>query len=238
MPQLAILEEIKDLLLDEVSFVDDPANAEAKVLLIKSLRGNYVTSKIQGVQFVIGFTDDGSSEVQSVVFDSSIWDKERAEAWLDSHDMSSGKLDETENTLRYRQKDPSAFVRFRTIKPGDEVEKALDSRRSWNTLSNALHEAVRQRFNKEASGNEPGSYAYVYDIWGDCLIVEVSGERFRVDFTVLDKDGKLEVELGEPVPVRTLHIDNVPAAPPPVVPEATMYQVTELQNKLSNFIGT
>jgi hypothetical protein len=237
MPQLAILEEIKDLEMDEVSFVDDPANPGARVLLIK--RGSRTTSKIQGVQFVIGFTDDGSSSVQSVVFDSSIWDEERAEAWLKAHDMKSAKLDKTKSTLRYRQRDPGEFVRFRTIKPGDEVEKALDSRRSWNTLQNCLYEAVREKFGKEESSSSyPARQPFVRDIWGDCLIVEMSDtcELWRVDFTIIDSD-KLQVTLGEPVPVRMLYIDNVAIAPPlTVVPVNILQQMTALESRLSSFI--
>lgn len=72
----------------------------------------------KGVQIVIGFTDSGASAVQSVIFNNKLWDVEKAKKWLTEHELIASKVDETENTLRFRQKDPDQFTKFRVIKPG------------------------------------------------------------------------------------------------------------------------
>jgi len=73
----------------------------------------------KGIQFVIGFKGDGSgSDVQSVLFDKDHWDENKARAWLKDHDFKAGSPDSTTNTLRFRQKDPGSYSRFRVIQPG------------------------------------------------------------------------------------------------------------------------
>jgi hypothetical protein len=59
---------------------------------------------------------ENGSEIQSVLFDKDKWTVERAKAWLKRNDLKSSKLDETEDKLRFRQKDPAQFKRFRNIK--------------------------------------------------------------------------------------------------------------------------
>lgn len=62
-------------------------------------------------------------EVQSVLFSADNWTPARARAWLARHDYTAPKIDRTENYLRVRQIDPSAFNRktFRTIHLGDGI---------------------------------------------------------------------------------------------------------------------
>lgn len=74
-----------------------------------------------GVKFVIGrLKGEGSSTVQTVVFDKESWTRASASDWLKEHELRSDKVDETESSLRYRQRDPGDFTpgSFRTITPG------------------------------------------------------------------------------------------------------------------------
>lgn len=79
---------------------------------------------VSGVQFVIGYKSQsktggkGGSEVQSVLFDKGSWTEAKARKWLKDNGMKSGKLDVTEEKLRFRQTDPSGYDRFRIVEPG------------------------------------------------------------------------------------------------------------------------
>lgn len=78
----------------------------------------------KGIQFVLGFPKGGEgSEVQSVLFDKDNWTTATAQAWLKSHDFSGTEVDEKENTLRFRQKDPGKYTRFATITPGTKKQR-------------------------------------------------------------------------------------------------------------------
>lgn len=47
-----------------------------------------------------------ASQVQTVIFDAEKWTPEKAREWLDEHNLRHDKIDETENTLRFRQFHP------------------------------------------------------------------------------------------------------------------------------------
>lgn len=53
------------------------------------------------------------SEVQSIVFDKSEWTKTQAVTWLKKHNFKTS-VDETRESLRYRQHDPRSYKRFIT----------------------------------------------------------------------------------------------------------------------------
>ena len=121
--------ELKELTLREVSLVDRPANSTVKdgkktphaivALWKRDTSFEEVLKAAKGIKFVIGFPKGGGpSKVQSVIFDKSDWDAERARKWLTDNDFKSGKIDETEDSLRFRQEDPEGYERFRTIAPG------------------------------------------------------------------------------------------------------------------------
>ena len=56
-----------------------------------------------------------SSQIHSVVFDDKVWTSTNARLWLKQHNLKAIKrVDKTENTLRYRIKDPKLFKRFTT----------------------------------------------------------------------------------------------------------------------------
>lgn len=60
-----------------------------------------------------------ATTVQTLIFDSGVFDKKAAEAWLSSHGFKKMKApDESEQSIRYRQIDPGKFQdgSFRTIK--------------------------------------------------------------------------------------------------------------------------
>lgn len=78
------------------------------------------TQKVTGVKFVVGFPESGSSEIQSVIFDKENWDEAAAKEWLGEHDLKAGTPDVTANTLRFRQKNPARFSRFRIVDPSDK----------------------------------------------------------------------------------------------------------------------
>jgi len=93
----------------------------------KFWKENYSLESIQkgnkGIKLVIGFPKgSGNSEIQSVLFDNDKWTASEAGKWLKDHDMKNLGVDETENTLRFRQEDPSKYSRMRTVEPG--VDKA------------------------------------------------------------------------------------------------------------------
>lgn len=81
----------------------------------------FETFAVEGVQFVIGrLKGKVTTEVQTVIFDKNNWTTTSAKAWLQKHNMHFGKVDITENSLRYRQKNPEDFEpgSFRTISVG------------------------------------------------------------------------------------------------------------------------
>lgn len=55
-----------------------------------------------------------ASEVQSLVFDKEIFDRQQAENWATSHGFIADKIDDTDFSYRIRQKPPEAFTRFRS----------------------------------------------------------------------------------------------------------------------------
>lgn len=76
----------------------------------------------EGIKFVIGrLKGEKNTTVQTVIFSKDEgWTEEKAKVWLKNNDMYSGKVDETDNYFRYRQKNPDDFEEnsFRTIIPG------------------------------------------------------------------------------------------------------------------------
>lgn len=67
------------------------------------------------------------TSIQTVLFDPERFTAEEARAWLDEHDMQSGKLDETEGALRFRQREPDDFEggSFRIITLTEGVQAVI-----------------------------------------------------------------------------------------------------------------
>lgn len=56
-----------------------------------------------------------NGQVQSVRFDRKKFNVTQARKWLKEHDLKhTGKVDRTENQLRFRQQSPKKFRRIRT----------------------------------------------------------------------------------------------------------------------------
>jgi len=72
-----------------------------------------------------------SMMVQSVMFDRNKWTRIKARKWLDSNGYRTGKVDSTENYLRYRQKDPKNACRgiFRLVEFGKGIKATLCCRK-------------------------------------------------------------------------------------------------------------
>lgn len=180
-----------------------------------------------GVKFVIGFPEDGSgSEVQSVVFDSEKWDAARAKKWLKDHNMVSGKTDETTNTLRFRQKEPEGFKRFRMIEPGAGIAKALKVKDSFQRVQSAVDTALRQEFEKPGVPNNASlplpSFIYIRDLYKDSVVFEQDGQIWRAEYGVTyDDDGNIHVNIGNKVPVEVVYQDvkKVDEPEPDMVPD-------------------
>ncbi len=236
-------QQLKDMDLDEISFVDVGANQLAKVVLTKRLssedvgKDDDVEKAPAGIQFVIGFKEGGGSEVQSVIFDSSKWDAERAKKWLEDHDMSAGKVDEKENTLRFRQHDPEGYTRFRVIQPGKQVAKALKAKQSFNQVQAVVDRAVREKYQKELKPGDPAiSYLWVRDLFKDSVVFDMDGATWRSDYTVeRDDNGDLQVSIGEKIPVDVVYADigkeveEPPPPEPPKIPPELLFKLGRLE---------
>jgi len=66
------------------------------------------------------FSEYDLSEIQSLIFEKSKFTADQARSWLKTNKFKHDKIDEKEDTFRFRQKQPSLFDRFRTkeLKPG------------------------------------------------------------------------------------------------------------------------
>ncbi len=87
----------------------------------RSVQGS-VEKQTRGIRFVVGRPKGKTTtEVQTVIFSKQFWNAGSARRWLRENGMrADGKLDVTENSLRFRQKPPGRFQpgSFRTISPG------------------------------------------------------------------------------------------------------------------------
>jgi hypothetical protein len=190
-----------------------------------------------GLQFNIGFKEEGGSEIQSVVFDASKWDEEKAKAWLKEHDMASGKVDQTKNTLRFRQHDPEDYVRFRMITPGAQVSKALKAKDSWSSMQSKVDMALREKFEERAADGHPrhNSYVYVRDLFKDAAIFEQDGMVYRADYEIdYSAEGEPTVRFGDKVPQQVVYQDvqkaeDVEEKKPPEVPAELLFKLGRLQ---------
>ncbi len=223
---------LSNLKLDEISLVDRGANQRADVVLFKAV----VEKAPAGVQFNIGFKEGGGSDIQSVIFNQKNWTKEQAKQWLDDHKMVSSKVDETANTLRYRQHDPSEYTRFRVIQPGAQMAKLVkswDAGDSLTALQAAVSAAVQDKFKQDSNS---GKYSWVRDLYLDCVIVDYDGQTLSVPYTVDEaSDGKNVVMLGTPIPVEVSYDpagaddDDITEKRNNVIPVELLFKLGRLQ---------
>ena len=125
-----------DLTPEQLSKAKSHLEAHAKALKV----GNYTEIQefaSKGIQFVIGKLKGATSTtVQTILFDKTMWTIDKAKAWLESHNMHSGKVDEGDTHLRFRQKNPDDFEKgsFRTMEPGVQHSSIEDSYQSYQEL--------------------------------------------------------------------------------------------------------
>jgi len=228
-----IKSQLSDVTLDEVSLVDNPAAHLSKVVLLK--RNDTVGKSTKGVQFNIGFKEDGTSGIQSVVFDKDLWDEEEAKGWLEDHKMHAGEADVTENTMRFRQADPKEYSRFRMIRPGSQVSKVLRANQSLSRLQSFIERALQEKIVGGVSSDvgfiKP--LPWIRDMFENSVIYDYEGKTYRVDYEA-DLGGKeLEVTLGEPVMVEVAYVDVAKAKKPPTKKPKEKDMEDELASRLS-----
>jgi len=71
--------------------------------------------------------DRPSTDVQTVIFDKDKFNLDRAKEWLKTHDFKIPAVDETEDSFRFRQKDPGSFKEdsFRTIELTEGIKSVI-----------------------------------------------------------------------------------------------------------------
>ena len=85
---------------------------------------------MMGVKIVLGrLKGEDTLTTQTVVFDKEEWSEADAKEWLKDHDLKASKVDETDDSFRFRQRDPGDFESgsFRTITPGKNAKHATNS---------------------------------------------------------------------------------------------------------------
>jgi hypothetical protein len=236
-------QKLSSVTLDEVSLVDNGANQKSRVVLTKrkdeTCKGegcDVVEKAPEGIQFVIGFKEEGGSEVQSIIFDSDKWSKKKAQLWLESHDFDFDKVDETENTLRFRQEDPEDFIRFRTIKPGSQIAKALRNTTSFGQITNAIDRALRDKFQKEG---DPTSYLWVRDVYRDYAVFDEGGKTWWADYKITYDGGVPRAVVGDREEVVTTYQPVAKAAPITeggnAIPPNLLVRFGEIKSRIEDF---
>lgn len=203
---------LSELTLDEISLVDHPANASARVLLFK--RDTSVSKDsmdMNGVKFIVGFTDKGTAEVQSVNFGKG-WNDESAKKWLIVNSFRLSKFKQPvskHGTLNFSQKEATLYKRFRIIEPGVEMLKALSADEGFNALQAAINEALQEKYPSSKDAPVYSMCAWVRDIIGDNVIYDYDGETYRCPYSVdTDIDGDMQILLGEETTVKLVYQDE------------------------------
>ncbi len=103
---------LKEIRLWEFSPVTFPANDGAGITAVHSM-------------FSVPLESFAAKwEIQTIIFPKSKWDSADAcKKWLKDHDYKDPGVDETEDSYRFRQRDPSDFDKMRTIciNPGKDA---------------------------------------------------------------------------------------------------------------------
>ncbi len=75
-----------------------------------------------------------STIVQSLVFDSEMFTVSQAKKWADDHDFKSESVDETDGSIRLRQRDPDDFIEesFKTIDIDDGIKAVVGRLKEGN----------------------------------------------------------------------------------------------------------
>jgi hypothetical protein len=80
---------------------------------------------LEAVVSLAGQRGKRSMQVQTLLFDRGQWTAGRAKQWASRHGYKHGKVDETGQYIRLRQRDPSEFKVLRTITLGDGIRAVV-----------------------------------------------------------------------------------------------------------------
>jgi len=85
-----------------------------------------------------------TTTVQSLIFDKKNFTIEEARKWARDHDFRDDKVDETEDSIRLRQKDPADFIEgsFRTIELTDGVKAVIGRLKDNLDMEKKLDELI------------------------------------------------------------------------------------------------
>lgn len=100
---------------------EDTAVSGKTQLTMSRSSGNNVEQKIAKLK------SDKATAVQTLIFDKEFFDKESAVEWAVEHGYKADKVDETEDSLRIRQREPDDFDQdtLRTIELTDGVQAVV-----------------------------------------------------------------------------------------------------------------
>jgi HK97 family phage major capsid protein len=137
---------------------------------------------IRYTEFIAAETKAGSKQVQTVLFDKEKWTEEKAKSWLEKHDLHSGRVDETENKLRFRQFDPGECQEGSYSTLTENMPEGVSMVACRVKESKALKAVTK----KEADGEHPASHY---------LVVEDPESPSTWHLRVKDIDGNLDHRL-------------------------------------------
>ncbi|MFH0882320.1 MAG: HK97 family phage prohead protease [bacterium] len=89
------------------------------VRFLKKLKMHEISPVMVGAGIdtrTLDIKEEKQFEIQTIIFPKSKWDAvEPCKKWLADHEYRNDKVDETEESYRFRQVDPGEFTRLRTI---------------------------------------------------------------------------------------------------------------------------
>jgi hypothetical protein len=88
---------------------------------------------------------------------------------------------------------------MRVVVPGSQILKALADDESFSQIQNLVGDAIRAKFQPQVPNNSggPSSYLYIRDLYQDYAIFDQEGHMYRVDYTIDESGGVLQVLVGE-----------------------------------------
>ncbi|MCP4394552.1 MAG: phage portal protein [Alphaproteobacteria bacterium] len=117
-------------------------------------------------------------EIQSLIFSKGKFTREQAVKWAKEHDFKSSKVDETDESYRLRQNDPSKYDKFRTGEITDGVKAVYGELKKQ--MGNAEHDLHWKQVNRRISRDLK---------WFERQITEFfEGQRARILDTLKEKN--------------------------------------------------
>jgi len=99
--------------------------------------------------------DDGSGEIQSIVFNKDKWTKQKAIKWLKKHGHEGLECDEKENTLRFRQIEPNKNYNYITKSLPNEIELIIAYKKILsNNKYNKMPKKHSRKYESDSSDSD------------------------------------------------------------------------------------